>query len=88
MKKKIDFIVKDKIALSVLIGTGGAIALANPQPVMAQAAPPPEVKSGIDTAIATVQALNPLSQTALSVALLPFAAFLTMAFIQKVMSRV
>ncbi len=86
--KKVNLVIKDKVALSLILTGTGVATLTQPQAVLAQTTAPPEVKNGIDKAIATVEALNPLSQAALSVALLPFAAFLTMAFIQKVMSRV
>ena len=78
----------DNQVVGTLIISGSAMILLSPQQVMAQATVPKEVQDGIDTSIATVKALNPLSQSALSVALLPLGAFLTLAFIQKVMSRV
>lgn len=88
MKEKVNFIVNNQIALSILISTKGAIALTNPQPIMAQTAPPPEVKINVNNAMGTLLVLNPLAQATLYVALLPFGAFLTITFIQKIMSRV
>ncbi len=64
------------------------LTFAYQKPSFAQVTVPPEVQKGIDTASATVEALNPISQKALSVALLPLGAFLTLAFVSKVMSRV
>jgi hypothetical protein len=49
---------------------------------------PANVQSGIDTAIATVGALNGLALAALVVALTPLGAMLTLRFLNMVLSRV
>ncbi len=61
----------------------------NIQAAIAQkASPPPEVDININNAIGTLLVLHPLAEKTLAVALLPLAAFLTITFIQKVMSRI
>jgi hypothetical protein len=70
-----------------------AVALSVPfsvKPASAQggAQVPANVQSGIDTAIATVGALNGLALAALVVALTPLGAMLTLRFLNMVLSRV
>lgn len=71
-----------------------AVALSIPfsvKPASAQGAGgqvPTNVQSGIDTAIATVGALNGLALAALVVALTPLGAMLTLRFLNMVLSRV
>jgi hypothetical protein len=70
-----------------------AVALSVPfstRPASAQggAQVPANVQSGIDTAIATVGALNGLALAALVVALTPLGAMLTLRFLNMVLSRV
>jgi hypothetical protein len=49
---------------------------------------PANVQTGIDSAIATVGALNGLALAALVVALTPLGAMLTLRFLNMVLSRV
>jgi len=68
-----------------------AVALSVPfstRPASAQGTVPANVQSGIDTAIATVGALNGLALAALIVALTPLGAMLTLRFLNMVLSRV
>ena len=81
MRKKIIGILGTAAIACAITGT---IA----KPAEAVGTVPPEVAAGIDTAMATIDALNPVAQKALSVALLPLGAFLTLAFVSKVMARV
>jgi ACR3 family arsenite efflux pump ArsB len=67
------------VALSVPFST---------RPASAQGTVPANVQSGIDTAIATVGALNGLALAALIVALTPLGAMLTLRFLNMVLSRV
>jgi hypothetical protein len=67
------------VALSVPFST---------RPASAQGQVPANVQSGIDTAIATVGALNGLALAALIVALTPLGAMLTLRFLNMVLSRV
>lgn len=83
---------KYRFSMPIVGATGAAVAslVLTQQKAAAQdgGQVPAEVQKGIDTAAATVEALNPISYKALSVALLPLGAFLTLAFISKVMSRI
>ncbi|NES65598.1 MAG: hypothetical protein F6K24_10220 [Okeania sp. SIO2D1] len=74
-------------ATAVSIALVGGVTLA-PQRADAQAQVPPNVQSGIDNAIATVQALDGLALAALVVALTPLGAMLTLRFLNMVLSRV
>lgn len=49
---------------------------------------PPNVQTGIDNAVATVGALDSLALAALTVALMPLGAMLTLRFLNMVLSRV
>jgi hypothetical protein len=69
------------VALSVPFSTRPASAQGGGQV-------PANVQSGIDTAIATVGALNGLALAALVVALTPLGAMLTLRFLNMVLSRV
>ncbi len=79
-----------KIALASALVVGlsfGATSL----PASAQSSGgqvPANVQSGIDTATATVGALNGLALAALVVALTPLGAMLTLRFLNMVLSRV
>jgi hypothetical protein len=68
-----------------------AVALSVPfsvKPASAQGTVPANVQSGIETATATVNALNGLALAALVVALTPLGAMLTLRFLNMVLSRV
>lgn len=78
-------VVSSALALSCLLGVGG-FYLASVSP--ASAAVDPGVQTGIDDSIETVQALSGLSLAALTVALTPLGAMLTLRFLNMVLSRV
>lgn len=73
------------LAISALVfGLSSAV---NIQPAAAQTVPA-NVQKGIDDAIATVGALDALALAALTVALMPLGAMLTLRFLNMVLSRV
>jgi hypothetical protein len=71
---------------SLALLTGGV--LLSSSPVSATGTVPTDVQKGIDDSKATVTALNGLSITALTVALTPMGAMLTLRFLNMVLSRV
>lgn len=73
------------IALSLALITGGSLYVT---PAQATGTVPEKVQEGIDSAIATVGALNGLALAALVVALTPLGAMLTLRFLNMVLSRV
>ena len=75
-------------ALVLALGTGGAIALAPPPPVLAQGVVPPDLKKGVDDSIASVKALGGLAIVCLTVALSPIGAMLTLKFLNMILNRV
>jgi hypothetical protein len=74
-------------ALALVIGSGGAIALA-PSAHAAGGAVPAELQQGVDDSIASVKALSGLAIVCLTVALVPLGAMLTLRFLNMVLSRV
>ena len=73
-------------ALALAIGSGGAMVASSP--AHAAGAVPADVQKGVDDSIATVQALSGLAIAALTVALVPLGAMLTLRFLNMVLSRV
>jgi hypothetical protein len=75
--------------ISTGAAAGVAALAASSTSVFAQVGEVPvDVQTGIDNAQATVVALNPLALAALSVALVPMGAMLTLRFLNMVLSRV
>jgi hypothetical protein len=73
-------------ALALAIGSGGAMVAFSP--AHAGGTVPADVQKGVDDSIATVQALSGLAIAALTVALVPLGAMLTLRFLNMVLSRV
>ncbi len=73
------------LILPALVFGGSAIVA---EPAFAGGTVPPKVQKGIDDSIATIGALEGLALAALTVALLPLGAMLTLRFLNMVLSRV
>jgi hypothetical protein len=71
---------------TVAVFSGGVFLFSSP--ASANGSMPPNVATGIETAEATVEGLNGLALTALTVALTPMGAMLTLRFLNMVLSRV
>lgn len=82
--RKISRVRKIAIASALAISLVGGL---NVSPASAQDVPA-NVQTGIDSAVATVGALNGLALAALVVALTPLGAMLTLRFLNMVLSRV
>jgi hypothetical protein len=74
-------------ALALAIGSGGSIVAFAPS-AHAAGTVPADVKKGVEDSIATVEALSGLAIAALTVALVPLGAMLTLRFLNMVLSRV
>lgn len=88
MNKKTARLSFSKSLAFSLVAAGSIFCISYSPPAHAVGTVPTEVQNGIDTAKATVEALNPLAFAALSVALLPLGSMLTLRFLNMVLSRV
>ena len=79
--------LKKNLASLVVFGAVLVPFTFNPSSVSAQTVPQ-NVQNGIDSATATIQALDGLALAALTVALVPLGAMLTLRFLNMVLSRV
>ena len=77
-----------KIKQLSIVGVG-ALCLIGTRPIMpAYADAPAQVTEGIASATATIESLQNLASTALTVALIPLGSMLTLRFLNMVLSRV